>query len=181
MATPTSSPQHLLHPQLGDLCVISKPDLHELIQDIEDLWDSSSNDGCEAPFFVGDQTHLDSLKSRLARLKSLNTLDKALRLVNGDPESRSEPILLVVPPQIPEAEVPALMDKVIAQAAIEHAAAGEEAHLDVLQRQLGQHGIAMATGIENVQCQPWDADLDAIGDEVDPATPQITQESIRER
>lgn len=169
-----STQAHPKIPAQSDLCILPREQLEALLRSIGDLWDSASNEGCEAPYFVGDQTHLDSLRSIASGLKQAQTLDKALRLVDGDLENRSGPILLVVPSTVSDEGLPALLDKAIEDSGWD---AQSDALMDrytALSHRLAAHGIAVAAGIENVPCQPWDAEPEeAVGD--------VEMEQCRER
>lgn len=146
-------------PSLSDFVVLKRADVDRLLAAVGDLWDSSSNDGCEEPYFVGDQTHLDAVRQLSGQMREAKSLDQALRRVDGDPDQRNDPILVVVPQGLDDVAAVQAMDQAIDAANQKSGFGRDGAYFDALQEALSAHGVAINQGIELLRSQPWDADL----------------------
>ena len=145
-------------PSLSDFVVVKRSDLQKLTDAVSDLWDSASDDGCEEPYFVGDMNHLQAVRQVESALRGAQSLDRALRRVDGDQEQGNDPILVVVPAGLSDESAVLAMNKAI-EAANAITNNGEDGtYFEALQEQLGQAGIAIQEGIELLHSTPWDAD-----------------------
>lgn len=142
----------------SDLVVINKADLQRLLDAVSDLWDSASADGCEAPYFVADMTHMSIARDTASGLRDAQTLDRALRRVDGDIESGNDPILVVLPKGVDDQAAAKLMNDAIEVSNQETNFGKHGGYFEALQTHLGAAGIAIKDGVEQLRCMPWDAD-----------------------
>ncbi len=152
---------------LSDLVVLKKADLQRLVDAVDHLWSSASDEGCEAPYFVGDMTHMQSVRDASSLLSQSRPLDQALRRVDGDPENGADPILVVLPAGVGDKDAAALMNAAILGANQDTEFGKDGGYFEALQTRLGASGIAIAGGIEQLFSQHWDADAFAGPDEDD--------------
>lgn len=145
-------------PTLSDLVVLKKADLQRLLDAVGGLWDSASEEGCEAPYFVGDMTYMQGAREAAGVLLQSKPLDQALRRVDGDLDNGSDPILVVLPTGVDDQAAADLMDAAIEQANQETNFGKDGGYFEALQERLSTSGIAITGGIEELRCQPWDAD-----------------------
>lgn len=143
---------------LSDYVVVKAADLQLLREAVSDLWDSSSEEGCETPLFVGDMMHLNTVRHLAGRLHESKPLDQALRRVDGDPENGNAPILVVLPQGVDDQSAEGLMNAAIEAANQDTNFGKDGGYFEALQERLFVYGIAITGGIEQLRSTPWDAD-----------------------
>jgi hypothetical protein len=149
----------LSHPELSDFLVLKKTDVQRLMDAVNDLWNSASEDGCEAPYFVADKTFMDATLAASRALRGAKPLDQALRRVDGDMNNREEPILVVLPQGVDDKTGVDLMNAAIEGANQDSNFGKKGDYFERLQTRLGASGIAVTSGVEQLFSKPWDADV----------------------
>jgi hypothetical protein len=93
------------------------------------------------------------------RLLGTKTVPDAVRLVDADQDSGAEggPVLLVIPPQLSEANAILAVNESIDQAGIETNDGMDGGYFLELSARLARYGIAIKPGLEVLKTKPWDA------------------------
>ena len=144
--------------EMSDFMVVPRAQLEALLNAVSDLSASASDEGCEEPWFVGDHTHLKLADRARQDLLACKSVDQVLRRADGDPENGNDPVLMILPAGMDDAGAIEIMNNAVFSANEATDRGSDGRYFEVLQENLGTHGIAISSGVELLRSVPWDSD-----------------------
>lgn len=139
----------------SDYVIVRKSELDRIKSALKTLWNGHSMVSRESSEFEGNVADLRSLGEAVRELKSGAVVD-LIRRVDAD-DFAADPVLLILPPGINDADAVSAMNSAIEQANLATNDGKDDDYWADLAGILQSKGIAIESGIKQLPCIGWDS------------------------